>query len=150
MNRYVKSSKDNACIGIWWCTDDNQIWGVSCPTDEGELCGMYMQYSLTANHQNLWNSIVADNCKDKTVASNIRSKGYRGLERGRVLFNTATMVYEITCSESLAKNKEAIQNIFDFYQLSENRVDICPLSHYNKIEFTGNPAVDAQIENNQY
>ncbi len=76
-------------------------------------------------------------------------KGYKSLERGRVIYNTATMMYEITCSARMIHNTNFRKNIVDYYLLSDNRFEFVQLNHYYKVELTGNPILDEFIENCQ-
>ena len=148
MKLYVKAARGEALIGIWWYPGEGTVWGVSCPTDDGVLSGMYLQYHNTKNHMSLWKQVVEDNVADKKEQSGILSKGFKSVERGRVIYNTATMCYEITCSNEIIEDAEFQKAIVAYYQLSGNRYEFVPLQHYHKLELTGNPALDAFIENN--
>lgn len=150
MKSLNSSQKNIPLIGIWWYTDAGEIWAVSKPPCEGVLSGMYLQYSDTENHLTLWSSIVKKYVHDEALQQSVIAKGYKSIERGRVIYNTATMVYEITCSENLMNNTDFRKNIIDYFNLSENRYEFVLLNHYHKIELTGNPALDEFIENNQY
>lgn len=136
-------------VGIWWYTDNNEIWEESIQKDNGILSGIYIQYSNTESHLSLWSSTVKKHIKDKKLQENIIAKGYKSVERGRVIYNTATMMYEITCSAKMIHNMEFRKNIVNYYQLSENRYEFVQLNHYYKIELTGNPILDEFIEKSQ-
>ena len=140
MKVYVKASRGNAQIGIWWYTDDKEVWAVSCPTDDGELDGPYLQYSSSKNHMNLWRKVVNDNLSGNT--DNIISRGYKCFERGRVIYNCRTSCYEVTCSDNLINDKEFRRSIIDHLDLKGNQIEFVKLNHYHKEELTGNPAVD--------
>ena len=86
----------------------------------------------------------------KELQQSIIAKGYKSIERGRVIYNTATMVYEITCSQNLINNTDFRKNIVNYFNLSESRYEFVLLNHYHKIELTGNPAFDELIETTQY
>lgn len=149
MKRYIKASRGDELIGIWWYTDSGDIWGVTKPTDDGVLDGMNIQYSDKDNHMTLWSSVLKDNVDDEEEISEYLKKGFRCLERGRVIYNTAAMVYQIICSKDIINNESFRSAVVDYFQLDSARYEFVPLDHYNKIELTGNPAVDAMIENNQ-
>lgn len=150
MKLYVRASRGEALVGIWWYTDNRDIWALSCPVDSGVLDGVYVQYSDNKNHMNMWNSIVKEHVQDEDEQQKILAKGYRSIERGRVIYNTATMSYEVTCSNSLINDKEFRSAIASYFQLEGNRYEFVALNHYGKLELTGNPAVDSFIENNQF
>lgn len=145
MKEIIYASRGDALIGIWWYTDEGQVWGKCCPVDDGELDGMYLQLSRSKNHMTLWSSTVKDNVEDVEDQRSIIALGYRSLERGRVIYNTATQCYEVTCSKNIVDDEEFRKAIISYFQLSGNRVDFVPLNHYFKIELTGNPAVDSYI-----
>lgn len=141
MMRYVKASKENAEIGIWWYTDDREVWAKSCLTDDGVPVHMYLQYSNDDNHMNLWSTVVKEHL-DGPEANDRINKGYKSFERGRVIFNCATMCYEVTCSEAILHDKQFQQDIIEYFNLSNNRVTFAALSHYHKMSLTGNPTID--------
>lgn len=140
MKVYVKASRGNAQIGIWWYTDDKEVWAESCPTDDGELDGPYLQYSSSKNHMTLWSTVVMRNAKNN--ANSIIVKGYKSLERGRVIYNCRTACYEVTCSESLINDKEFRRSIIDHFDLKGNQIEFVKLNHYHKEELIGNLALD--------
>ena len=47
MKSYVKSSRSQAFVGIWWYTDEGRVIGAMCDVNDGYLDGRYIQYSLT-------------------------------------------------------------------------------------------------------
>ena len=150
MKRYIKASRGNALVGIWGYTEDGNIWDVSVPTDSGELDGMYIQFSSTKNHMNMWSSVVKDNVKDSAAQKEFISKGYRSLERGRVIYNCATACYEVTCSAEIIKDESFRRKIIECFNLSNNRVEFVVLNHYVKEELTGNPELDRFMYEGNY
>lgn len=44
MKMYLKSSRSNGQIGIWWYTDNKDIWAKLKPTDQGYLDGVDWKY----------------------------------------------------------------------------------------------------------
>ena len=146
MGRYVKSSRSQASVGIWWYTDEGRVIGAMCDVNDGYLDGRYIQYSQLKNHMNLWKYVVYHEF-DNEVADKIYELGYRGLERGRVIYDTMTQLFIITCSEAIASNAEALSNIKAAFSLSGNRCEVEILNYYKKLPLTGNPAVDKQILN---
>lgn len=140
MKRYIKASRGNAQVGIWWYTDAREVWAVSVPTDDGVLDGPYFQYSLRENHMTLWRKVVSENSQSNT--KEIISKGYKSFERGRVIYNCRTCCYEVTCSGNLIYDKEFRRDIIDYFDLRGNQVEFIQLNHYHKEELTGNPALD--------
>lgn len=146
MKRYIISSGSQSFVGIWWYTDEGRVIGAMCDVKDGYLDGRFVQYSQFKNHMNLWKYVVYHDF-DKESADKIYELGYRGLERGRVIYDTMTQVFIITCSEAIAPNKEALSDIKDAFSLSDNRCEIEVLNHYKKLPLTGNPSVDEQILN---
>lgn len=140
MKRYIKASRGNAQIGIWWYTDDGKVWAQSDFTDNGVQDGPYLQYSDHQNHMTLWTSTVKRYAKDN--ANGIIAKGYKSLERGRVIYNCMTACYEVICSQAMINNKQFRQAIIDYFDLSGNQVEFIVLRHYYKEELTGNPTLD--------
>lgn len=140
MKLYIKASRGNAQVGIWWYTDDCKVIGVSKPTDSAELDGAYIQYSCKENHMTLWRKVMSDNYKDN--AEEIIAKGYESLEHGRVIYDCRTCCYEVTCSVSLVHDKEFRNKIIEFFDLSGNQIEFVVLRHYHKEELTGNSALD--------
>lgn len=143
MKRKVIGSKDDASIGIWWYIEDSsKVIGYSKPLDAGYLDRMYVQYDRTSNHMNMWKQCVSDFLNND---STIYKKGYKSLYRGRVIYCPMTMSYIVNCSEELRKNSEFRDAILQFFNLRGCRYDFQPLEHYrNKLELTGDPAVDSQ------
>lgn len=148
MKRYIKTTRDNAKIGVWWYTDDGEIWAKSCLTDDGVPMSMYLQYSKEDNHLNLWPSVVKEHLQDQDAVHRI-NKGFKSFERGRVIFNCATCCYEIICSASIINNRDFRQAIIDYFNLSNSRFEFVKLDHYHKEELTGNPALDEFYYQNQ-
>lgn len=146
MKRYIKSSRSSASVGIWWYTDDRKVIRVMCDVNDGYQDGRYVQYSQFKDHMNLWKYIVYHEF-DKDKADEIYNLGYRGLERGRVIYDTMTQVFTITCSKAIADDREALNDIKETFSLSGNRCEVEVLNHYKKLPLTGNPAIDEQILN---
>lgn len=146
MKRYVKSSRDNAFVGIWWYTEDEKVIGAMCDVNDGYHDGIFIQYSQLKNHMNMWKYVVYHDFKDDN-AEDIYNLGYRGLERGSVIYDTMTQVFIITCSKEIASDQEALSKIKSTFSLSGNRCEIEVLNHYKKLPLTGNPSADEQILN---
>ena len=146
MKRYIRSSRYDGFIGLWWITDDYKLFGPMKPVEEGVLDGRYIQIDDQMNHMNTWKTYVYSEFS-KDEADNVYKLGYRGLERGRVIYDTMTQVYVITCSNHIAEDLEALNKIKAGFNLTGCRVEVEILDHYKKIPLTGNPAVDSQILN---
>ena len=101
MKRYIKASRGDEFIGIWWYTDDGDIWADYCHVDDGVIDGIYLQYSSNKNHENQWRSIVKNYISDSKKQSELITKGFRCYERGRVIYDTQSQVYLILCSRKL-------------------------------------------------
>lgn len=140
LNRYLKESRGDGLVGIWWYTGTDII-GVSKSVDDGEIDGPYVQYSNTENHLTLWRKVISSNFSS-IEANNIISKGYKSLERGTVIYDLRTRTYLVTCSNDLINNIEFRKKIIYYFNLNDDRVDFEPLSHYRKVELTSNSALD--------
>ena len=150
MKIYVKGSRGAGLIGLWWYNEsDNSVWGLTKPLDSGVIDGSYTQYSYKDNHLTKWSQVVKDNVTDKDMQASIIAKGYKSLERGRVIYNNVTQCYEITCSKGIVDDIDFRAAIIDYFNLSGNRYEFVALNHYSKLELTGNPALDDFIMNTQ-
>jgi len=141
MKRYVRSTTIDAHegeIGIWWLYNGKVI-GESCPLSEGVEDSGCIQFSKCDNHVTLWEDIIREQLPE---AIDLIPKGYRALERGRVVYNYRTQVYEITCSYKIASDLDAINLIAKAFKISDLRYEVVSLRHYTLPEYTGNPALD--------
>ena len=92
---------------------------------------------------NLWRNAVREHISGKAEQDKVISKGYKSIERGRVIFNIRTQAYEIICSDMLFKDSTFREKCVKYFNLSGNRFNFEALHHYNKQELTGNPAIDS-------
>lgn len=142
MVRLAEGYKDGF-VAIWWYTDSGEFWDFSKSLDDAEDDHGYLQYSLTKNHASLWRTTVKDHISSDNEQKKIISRGYKSIERGRIVFNVRTQSYEIICSDSLASDPNFRKKCVEYFNLSGNRYDFYPLTHYSKQELTGNPALDS-------
>ena len=143
MKKYIRASLTSGLVGLWWYTDDGNVWALNKTLDDAELDGIYYQYSLTYNHATEWRKAVSDNISDISLANNIIRNGYRSFERGRVIYDTRTQVYEITCSENIALNVEALDRIREAFDLNNCRVEVVSIpGHYEKYVIGTDPIRD--------
>lgn len=142
MKRYVRTVESapthEGNVGIWWFYNDKVI-GESCPKSEGIVDGDCIQFSSVDNHITMWESVIREQLPEY---SDSISKGYRSIERGRVVYNFRTQVYEITCSYALASDENVIRLIAEAFNIADLRYDVVPLSHYYVPTYTGNPTLD--------
>jgi len=137
----LAADRGDGLIGIWWYTDDRQVIGLSEPADSGRADDRYVQYSK-GNHMSNWRKVVTEFIP--TGAEELIAKGFKSLYRGRVLYDTMTACYVVTCSADLIHNIPFRDAITGYFQLSECNRRFETLDHYRyKNELTGNPAVDA-------
>lgn len=133
MKRYIRASLTSGLVGLWWYTDDGEVWALTKTLDDAELDGIYYQYSLEDNHLTEWESTVHSHIDNRKLADAIIKKGYRSFERGRVIYDTRTQVYELTCSDAIGADIDALNKIKDAFELNNCRVKITPIpSHYDK------------------
>lgn len=142
MKRYIKTSfselLNDGNVGIWWFYN-GKVVGEYCPVDEGVDDRGYIQFSKTDNHITKWESVIKEQLPE---AVELISKGYRSIERGRVVYDIRSQVYEIICSQAIANDNQAIQCIADAFEISNLRFDVIPSSHYYVPTYTGNPTLD--------
>ena len=142
MKRYVPSSEQKPLhegnVGIWWIYGDNVV-GEFCPVSEGVDDRGYVQFSLTENHITEWESVIREQLPESV---DLIPKGYRSIERGRVVYDIRSQVYEIICSQVIASDKNAIRLIAEEFDIADLRYDVIPSSHYYVPTYTGNPALD--------
>ena len=129
-------------VSIWWYKD-GMFWSFDKPLEDAEESGGYLQYSNTQNHLTLWRQVVNSNITDESTRKMIISKGYKSIDRGRVVYKIRAQCFEILCSPELQKNQAFIQACIKHFELSGKRYSFIPMYHYNKQELTGNPTLDA-------
>jgi len=121
MKRYIRTVESElpmqGCVGIWWFYN-NHIDKYDCPVDKGFVKNGYIR--------------------------SFHNKGsdIPGVESGEVVYDIRSQVYEIICSQELAKNTTAIKLIAEAFEISNLRYDVIPSSHYYVPNLTGNPALD--------
>lgn len=138
MNEAYKSG----LVAIWWYTDGGEFWDFSKPLEDAENDFGYLQYSTTKNHLNMWKTAVETFVPNVEEQKVIYSKGYKSIERGRVVYNIRTQTYEVICSATLVNDTVFRNNCLDYFKLRGNRVDFEALNHYYKSELTGNDYLD--------
>ncbi len=142
MKRYIQSIEQKSMptgnVGIWWYCN-GKVVGEYCSIDEGIDDRGYIQFSNTRNHMNTWESVIAQQLPE---AIDMIPKGYRSIERGRVVYDIRSQVFEIICSQAIASDKNAIQKISEEFEIANQRYDVIPSSHYYIPSLTGNPALD--------
>ena len=142
MKRYIRSIEQEPLhdgnIGIWWYCN-GKVVGEYCPLSEGIEDRGYLQFSKTKNHITEWESVIKEQLPEMI---DTLPKGYRSIERGRVVYNPRAMVYEIICSVAVASDKRAIEEIANEFNISDLRYDVIPSSHYYVPTLTGNPTLD--------
>lgn len=139
MKRYIKSSTTSGLVGIWWIYKNTVIADYKS-LDDGYNDGNYVQYDETNNHSTEWRRLISEYVPDN--AEEMIKKGYKSLERGRVVFNLRTQCYEITCSQNVRDNINQCKMIVKAFDLTNCRFDFVVVDHYHIAELTGNPALD--------
>ena len=142
MYRYIptaeKLSTHEGNVGIWWFYND-QVVGDYCPMSEGVEDRGYIQFSKTDNHITRWETTIKEQLPE---AIDLIPKGYRSIERGRVVYDIRSQVYEIICSQAIAADNNAIRLIAEAFDITDLRYDVIPSSHYYVPTYTGNPTLD--------
>lgn len=138
----LNESYKEGLVSIWWYTDSGEFWDCSKTLDDAVEDHGYLQYSTTENHLTLWRKVVTTHIQNKVEQEQLFNKGYKTLERGRVVFNIRTQCYEVICSKALINDMKFKNTCLDYFNLRGNRVDFEALNHYYKMDLTGNPAID--------
>ena len=125
-------------VGIWWFYN-NIVVGEYCPVEDAVDDRGYLQFSRTKNHITEWESTIREQLPE---AIDMISKGYRSIERGRVVYDVRSQVFEIICSQAIASDENAIKAIAEEFEISNQRYDVIPNSHYYIPMLTGNPTLD--------
>lgn len=142
MKRYIRTIEERpqheGNVGIWWYYNGTVV-GEYCPLSESIEDKNFLQFSATKNHITEWESTIKEQLPE---AIDLIPKGYRAIERGRVVYDPRAMVYEIICSQVIASDEQAIQKIAEEFEISDLRYDVIPSYHYYVPTLTGNPALD--------
>lgn len=140
MKRYIKASASSGLVGIWWIKDDVVIADLKT-LDNGYNDGSFINYDERKNHLTEWKRLVKQHFPDEAEA--VIAKGYKSLDRGRVVYNLRTQCYEVLCGEAVFKDSSKRQMLIDTFELSGCRYDFVNLgTHYHIAELTGNPKID--------
>jgi len=120
MYKYVKASLTSGLVGIWWIKDNVVI--ADCKTlDDGYNDGSFINYSETKNHDTEWRKLIKEYFPEE--AEEIISKGYKSLDRGRVVYNLRTQCYEVTCGDNVFTSLAKRRLIIDAFELRDCRYD---------------------------
>ena len=139
---FIKESRGEGLVSVWWYTSDGEFWDFSIDVNKAENDGGFLQYSTTKNHLNLWRLACDTYITDVTKRNETYNKGYKSIERGRVIYNLRTQCYEVICSKELVDDVAFKEACIKHFNLSGNRVDFQALNHYHIQNLTGNPSVD--------
>ena len=142
MKRYIRITESKSLptgdVGIWWFYNGNVV-GEYCSIEDAIDDRGYLQFSRAKNHMTAWESTIKEQLPE---AINLIPKGYRAIERGRVVYNIRSQVFEIICSQEIAKDENAIRLIAEEFEIANQRYDVIPSSHYYVPTLIGNPALD--------
>lgn len=143
MKLKINESYKEGLVAIWWYTNGGEFWDYCKTLDDAYNDGYFLQYSGTQNHLTLWRTAVKDHIPNDEEQKEVISKGYKSIERGRIVYNLRAQCYEITCSDELVKDENFRKNCVDYFNLKGNRYSFVPMQHYAKQELTGNPSIDS-------
>lgn len=132
MKRYVRSiehSQHEGNVGVWWFYN-NKVIGEYCPLSDAVEDRGYMQFSKTKNHITEWEPTIREQLPE---AIDLISKGYRSIERGRVVYDPRAMVYEIICSQIIASDEAVISAIAKEFDIADLRYDVIRSYNYEDI-----------------
>ena len=138
----INESYKEGLVGIWWYYN-NEFWAFTKTLDDAVDDHGYLQYSVTENHLRLWRAALDRFVKDTNLRTDLLNKGFKSVERGRVIYNIRTQSYEVICSNELVNDITFRNNCINYFNLKGNRVDFFALPHYYKLNLTGNPALDS-------
>ena len=142
----LNTSRADSYVGIWWWTG-TEIIGTKVDTEDA-LADNYFIQPVTEdnpnqNHFNLWESIK----ETATNQEEVQNKGYKDIERGRVLYNMRTMCFEVTCSPELVNDDKFRRAVVNFYNLQVGSTDFVSEGHYHVYDPNGNPAIEEMYSN---
>lgn len=137
LKRYIKSTINSGMVGIWWIYKDSVVADI-VSLENGYNDGYFIHYDERKNHASEWKTLMLKNGANEDEIK----KGYRSIERGRVVFNLRTQSYEIVCSEDVSKSSDILRKISDAFNLAGCRVDVVVDTHYRLYEYGSNPALD--------
>lgn len=129
MKKYIRVSEEpshEGNVGIWWYYN-GKVVGHYCSLSEGIDHWGYIQFSDAENHATLWDSTIEEQLPE---AIDLIPLGYKAIERGRVVYDARSQVYEIICSEKIASDSNAIQLIAEEFNISDLRYEVEPSTHY--------------------
>lgn len=129
MNTFIIRPENNTQIGIWWYTNEKEVWAKSIPSEEGTKCGYYLQYSGIDDHDNLWSNVVYDHLQGEAAIERIH-KGYKSFERGRVAYNSITGMFDVTCSKNIQMDRDFRSAIIRYFHLQGQHVDFIAFDDY--------------------
>lgn len=138
INVKLNADRGDSYIGIWWWTG-TEIIGTRISPDDGVLDRNIIQPTpdITKNHFTEWNRIKATAKNQEEV----KNKSYKGLERGRVLYDTMTMCFIVTCSTAMFRDDNFRRAVIDFYNLQPGSTDFSANLHYYVYDENENPAL---------
>lgn len=142
MKLTINESMLEGFVSIWWYRD-GEFWSFDKSLEDAEEFNGYLQYSNTQNHLTLWRQVINRHICNEADRKSIISKGYKSIDRGRIVYNIRAQCFEILCSPELQKDKKFIQDCIKYFELSGKRYSFIPMYHYTKHELTGNPVLDA-------
>lgn len=142
----LNTSRADSSLGIWWWTG-TEIIGTKIDTEDA-LADNYFIQPVTEedpqqNHYTLWDSIK----QTATNQAEVDGKGYKDVERGRVIYNLRTMCFEVTCSPELCHDDKFRRAVVNFYNLQVGSTDFVAEGHYHVYNPDGNPAIEAMYDN---
>lgn len=108
-------------VGLWWYTDDGELWAVTRLTQSGFKMYINIKYDFILDHSKIWKKVVKEHVPDEDTANQIIARGWKSFEYGSVEYNTVFDHYEITCSRKIALNTEIRQKIIDAYHLQDGK-----------------------------
>ena len=140
MKRYIKASLTSGLVGIQWLY--NTVIADTKSLDSGYNDGNFINYDQFKNHATEWRLLVNQYFPEE--ANDIIRKGYKSIDRGRVIYNLRTQCYEVTCGQDVFDDLNKRKLIIKTFDLNNCRYDFINLgTHYHIAELTGNPALDA-------
>lgn len=121
-NMRLNEGKRNGLVGFWWYTPSKNIIGTFATLEGAKRDGDYYQYSNNLNHLSVWKDVVATQVNDENERNKMLRYGYRGTDRGRVVYDTRTGSYEVTCSMKLARDSEFREKVINAYNLKNEKI----------------------------
>ena len=122
MKRYIRASLTSGLVGIWWIKDDVVI-ADAVDLDSGYNDGNFIHYDEVRNHTTEWSRLIREYFPDD--ADTIIRKGYKSIDRGRVVYNLRTQCYANPLPVGFRSGSDIHSHIKYFTVSNTDKLPLC-------------------------